>query len=73
MLLQATLLITARHPDVFPDLARRADLFNRSMPISFGQKNDAALISKRIVADAVKRTVDKALEATGGAGYFRRL
>ena len=32
-----------------------------------------ALIHKTIVADAVKRTADRALEATGGAGYFRRL
>lgn len=32
-----------------------------------------ALIRKTIVAESVKRTVDKALEATGGAGYFRRL
>ena len=32
-----------------------------------------ALIRKTIVAEAVKRTVDSALEATGGAGYFRRL
>jgi alkylation response protein AidB-like acyl-CoA dehydrogenase len=32
-----------------------------------------ALICKTIVAEAVKREVEKALEATGGAGYFRRL
>jgi acyl-CoA dehydrogenase len=32
-----------------------------------------ALIRKTIVAEAVKRAADKALEATGGAGYFRRL
>jgi hypothetical protein len=32
-----------------------------------------ALIRKTIVADAVKREAEKALEATGGAGYFRRL
>jgi alkylation response protein AidB-like acyl-CoA dehydrogenase len=32
-----------------------------------------ALIRKTIVAEAVKRTADRALEATGGAGYFRRL
>jgi alkylation response protein AidB-like acyl-CoA dehydrogenase len=32
-----------------------------------------ALIRKTIVAEAVKREVEKALEATGGAGYFRRL
>ncbi len=32
-----------------------------------------ALIRKTIVAEAVKRTADKALEATGGVGYFRRL
>jgi alkylation response protein AidB-like acyl-CoA dehydrogenase len=32
-----------------------------------------ALIRKTIVAEAVKRTADKALEATGGAGYFRDL
>jgi acyl-CoA dehydrogenase len=32
-----------------------------------------ALIRKTIVAEAVKHTADKALEATGGAGYFRRL
>lgn len=30
-----------------------------------------ALIRKTIVAEAVKRTADKALEATGGSGYFR--
>jgi acyl-CoA dehydrogenase len=32
-----------------------------------------ALIHKTIVAEAVKDTTSKALEATGGAGYFRRL
>jgi acyl-CoA dehydrogenase len=32
-----------------------------------------ALIRKTIVAEAVKRTADRALEATGGAGYFRHL
>ncbi len=32
-----------------------------------------ALIHKTIVAHAVRRAVDTALEATGGAGYFRRL
>jgi acyl-CoA dehydrogenase len=32
-----------------------------------------ALIHKTIVTAAVKRTADRALEATGGAGYFRRL
>jgi alkylation response protein AidB-like acyl-CoA dehydrogenase len=32
-----------------------------------------ALIRKTIVAEAVKRAADKSLEATGGAGYFRRL
>jgi alkylation response protein AidB-like acyl-CoA dehydrogenase len=32
-----------------------------------------SLIRKTIVAEAVKRTADKALEATGGGGYFRRL
>lgn len=32
-----------------------------------------ALIRKTIVTEAVKRTTDRALEATGGAGYFRRL
>jgi acyl-CoA dehydrogenase-like protein len=32
-----------------------------------------ALIRKTIVANAVRQTVDTALEATGGAGYFRRL
>ncbi len=32
-----------------------------------------SLIRKTIVAEAVKRTVDKALEVMGGAGYFRRL
>ncbi len=31
-----------------------------------------ALIRKTIVAEAVKRAADKALEAAGGAGYFRR-
>ena len=31
-----------------------------------------ALIRKTIVAEAVKHTTSKALEATGGAGYFRR-
>jgi alkylation response protein AidB-like acyl-CoA dehydrogenase len=30
-----------------------------------------SLIRKTIVAEAVKRTADKALEATGGSGYFR--
>jgi alkylation response protein AidB-like acyl-CoA dehydrogenase len=30
-----------------------------------------SLIHKTIVAEAVKRTADKALEATGGSGYFR--
>jgi len=30
-----------------------------------------SLIRKTIVAEAVKRTADKALEATGGGGYFR--
>jgi len=30
-----------------------------------------SLIRKTIVGDAVKRTADKALEATGGSGYFR--
>jgi alkylation response protein AidB-like acyl-CoA dehydrogenase len=32
-----------------------------------------ALIRKTIVAEAVKRETEKALEATGAAGYFRRL
>jgi alkylation response protein AidB-like acyl-CoA dehydrogenase len=32
-----------------------------------------ALIRKTIVTDAVRHTVDTALEATGGTGYFRRL
>jgi acyl-CoA dehydrogenase len=32
-----------------------------------------ALIRKTIVVEAVKRAVDKAFEATGSAGYFRRL
>jgi acyl-CoA dehydrogenase len=32
-----------------------------------------ALIHKTIVAEAVKNVTGKALEATGGAGYFRRL
>jgi acyl-CoA dehydrogenase len=32
-----------------------------------------ALIRKTIVVEAVKRAVNKAFEATGGAGYFRRL
>jgi alkylation response protein AidB-like acyl-CoA dehydrogenase len=32
-----------------------------------------SLIRKTIVAEAVKRTADKALEAAGGGGYFRRL
>ena len=32
-----------------------------------------ALIHKTIVANAIRHTVDRALEATGGAGYFRRL
>jgi alkylation response protein AidB-like acyl-CoA dehydrogenase len=32
-----------------------------------------ALIRKTIVVNAVRRVVDRALEATGGAGYFRRL
>ncbi len=32
-----------------------------------------ALIHKTIVGEAVKHAVDQALEATGGAGYFRRL
>jgi acyl-CoA dehydrogenase len=32
-----------------------------------------ALIRKTIIGEAVKRTTDLALEATGGAGYFRRL
>jgi alkylation response protein AidB-like acyl-CoA dehydrogenase len=32
-----------------------------------------SLIRKTIVANAVKRTADKALEAAGGAGYFRGL
>ena len=36
------------------------------------QHANCALIRKTIVAEAVKRTADKALEATGGAGYFRR-
>jgi alkylation response protein AidB-like acyl-CoA dehydrogenase len=36
------------------------------------QHANCALIRKTIVAEAVKRTTDKALEATGGAGYFRR-
>lgn len=30
-----------------------------------------SLIRKTIVAEAIKRTADKALEATGGSGYFR--
>jgi alkylation response protein AidB-like acyl-CoA dehydrogenase len=30
-----------------------------------------SLVRKTIVTDAVKRTADKALEATGGSGYFR--
>jgi acyl-CoA dehydrogenase len=37
------------------------------------QHANCALIRKTIVAEAVKRTVDKALEATRGAGYFRNL
>jgi alkylation response protein AidB-like acyl-CoA dehydrogenase len=37
------------------------------------QDANRALIRKTIVAEAVKRTTDKALEATGGAGYFRDL
>ena len=37
------------------------------------QHANCALIRKTIVAEAAKRTADKALEATGGAGYFRRL
>jgi alkylation response protein AidB-like acyl-CoA dehydrogenase len=36
------------------------------------QHANCALIRKTIVAEAVKRTADRALEATGGAGYFRR-
>jgi alkylation response protein AidB-like acyl-CoA dehydrogenase len=32
-----------------------------------------ALIRKTIVANAVRHMIDTALEATGGAGYFRRL
>ncbi|MGH9680220.1 MAG: acyl-CoA dehydrogenase family protein, partial [Candidatus Acidiferrales bacterium] len=32
---------------------------------------NCSLIRKTIVAEAVKRTVEKALEATGGCGYFR--
>lgn len=32
-----------------------------------------ALIRKTIVAEAVKRAAERALEATGSAGYFRRL
>jgi alkylation response protein AidB-like acyl-CoA dehydrogenase len=32
-----------------------------------------ALVRKTIVAEAVKREVDKAIEATGAAGYLRRL
>lgn len=31
-----------------------------------------SVIRKTIVTEAIKRTVDKALEATGGSGYFRR-
>jgi alkylation response protein AidB-like acyl-CoA dehydrogenase len=30
-----------------------------------------SLIRKTIVSEAIKRTADKALEATGGSGYFR--
>jgi acyl-CoA dehydrogenase len=37
------------------------------------QHANSALIRKTIVAEAVKRTADKAIEATGGAGYFRHL
>jgi alkylation response protein AidB-like acyl-CoA dehydrogenase len=37
------------------------------------QHANCALIRKTIVAEAVRRTADKALEATGGAGYFRDL
>ncbi len=32
---------------------------------------DRSLIRKTIVTEAVKRTAEKALEATGGSGYFR--
>jgi alkylation response protein AidB-like acyl-CoA dehydrogenase len=32
-----------------------------------------ALIRKTIVAEAVKRAAERALEGTGSAGYFRRL
>ena len=36
------------------------------------QRANCALIRKTIVAEAVRRTAGKALEAAGGAGYFRR-
>jgi alkylation response protein AidB-like acyl-CoA dehydrogenase len=35
------------------------------------QHANRSLIRKTIVADAIKRTAGKALEATGGSGYFR--
>jgi alkylation response protein AidB-like acyl-CoA dehydrogenase len=34
---------------------------------------NCSLVRKTIVAGAVRRTADKALEATGGSGYFRAL
>jgi alkylation response protein AidB-like acyl-CoA dehydrogenase len=34
---------------------------------------NSALIRKTILTEAVKHTAEKALEATGGGGYFRRL
>jgi alkylation response protein AidB-like acyl-CoA dehydrogenase len=36
------------------------------------QRANCALMRKTILTEAVKRTAGKALEATGGAGYFRR-
>ena len=52
------------------DLVRLAKDLNFEMSLDV---TNAVLIRKTIVAEAVLSTVEKALEAAGGAGFYRRL
>ena len=50
------------------DMVRRANDFDFAMALDVA---DAVLVRKTIAADAVLATAEKALEAAGGAGFYR--
>ena len=51
------------------DMVRRVNDFDFEMGLAM---SDAMLVRKTIVAEGVLATVEKALEAAGGAGFYRK-